>query len=262
MAFNNRMEKLLAVIEGRLGTKSLYLPKGIRKEDWVKWIELTTLEDWSRFFPNKITIDVNRHDLHMNEEGYYLLDERLIPGDVEIINVKDIPWDDPQAFGPQTSSFYNSNINISGFDAMYPYTFGDMIGIQNMANIQSLFSCGILVKYQPPNKVKLVPSCGDPYNTYIPQHFKLDVFVKHSINLSTITPTMMNTFTELAIADVADFIYQALRNYKDVSSVFAHSNMNIDDFQSKAEKREQIIEKLDEAHVSADNANQPIMYTI
>ena len=72
----------------------------------------------------------------------------------------------------------------------------------------------------------------------------------------------METFEELAIADVASYLYENLKYYDGVETVFAGTDMKISDLQNKAERRQDIVDKLKESYVSPANKNQPIMYCI
>ena len=90
----------------------------------------------------------------------------------------------------------------------------------------------------------------------------LDVFVEHPLNLMTISPTIMETFEALAIADVAKYLYEYLKYYDDLETVFASSNFKLDTLRDLASTREDVVRELKESYVSPTNKNQPIMYTI
>jgi hypothetical protein len=75
----------------------------------------------------------------------------------------------------------------------------------------------------------------------------------------TIEPTKMETFEQLAEADVANFLYQNLKYYEGLETVYASIDMKLSDLQDKASKRDDIVSKLEESYVSASNKNQPLM---
>jgi hypothetical protein len=78
----------------------------------------------------------------------------------------------------------------------------------------------------------------------------------------TIEPTKMETFEDLAVADVASFLYEELKYYDGVETVFAGTDVKIGDLQNKADKRADVIQYLKDTYVSPANKNQPIMYCI
>ena len=78
----------------------------------------------------------------------------------------------------------------------------------------------------------------------------------------TIPPTMMETFEQLAQADVAKFLYENLKYYDGLETVYASMDLKLDQLSSEADKRDDLVEKLDEAHVSAANKNQPFILCV
>ena len=90
----------------------------------------------------------------------------------------------------------------------------------------------------------------------------ISLFVKHSTNLMTIAPTKMETFEKLAIADVAKFLYENLKYYDNLETAFIKLDLKVQSLEEAANKRESIIEELDNAHVSTANDNIPYIMTV
>jgi hypothetical protein len=90
----------------------------------------------------------------------------------------------------------------------------------------------------------------------------ITIFVKHATNLKTIPPTMMETFEKLAEADIARFLYENLKYFDGLETVYANVDLKLSDLEAKASVRDDIIEKLEEARVSAANKYQPLMLTV
>ena len=88
------------------------------------------------------------------------------------------------------------------------------------------------------------------------------VLIEHSPNLTTISATQMDTFENLAVADVAGFLYNKLKLFQDLQTVFATVNLRLDDLQTEYQKRDEIMNYIKESYVSASNRNQPLMFTI
>jgi chaperonin cofactor prefoldin len=72
----------------------------------------------------------------------------------------------------------------------------------------------------------------------------------------------METFEQLAIADVATFLYEQLKMYDNLETTFSNIDLKLASLEEKARQREQIIEELKSSYVSASNRNQPVMLTI
>ena len=47
-----------------------------------------------------------------------------------------------------------------------------------------------------------------------------------------------------------------------MSTVYANMDLKLSDLENEASKRDDIVEKLDEAHVSAANPNQPLVLCV
>jgi hypothetical protein len=124
----------------------------------------------------------------------------------------------------------------------------------------SLFNNNIFVDFEPPNKVRFQTVTGSDITTVMGS-VPVTVLIKHAPNLKTIPPTMMEMFEKLAEADVARFLYENLKYYDGLETVHATIDLKMSDLESKASTRDDIVEKLDEAHVSAANKYQPMIFT-
>ena len=254
---SNRMNKLLDKLERRLGTRQLNLPDYLQKDKWATdVIHNETLDTFSRYFPNAMRVELNL--AQRNREGYYLLDEYIHEG-VEIIGVRDIEW----SLFSQDSLRLQEALGYGTYDFMANgYGLDDIALLQMRADHMSLFNNQIFVEFRPPNMIKLSTVTGADITRHGGKSFPVIVLVKHAGNLMTIPPTMMEIFEELAEADVAKFMYEELKYYDGLETVYANIDLKMGDFQEKASKRDEIVQRLDDAHVSAANANQPLIFTI
>lgn len=253
---SNKMNNLLNKLERRLGVAQLNLPDYLSKDKWAtEVISNETLDTFSRYFPNSMTISLDLSQ--RNKDGYYLLDE-YIPDSIEILGVRDIDWtrfskDSLRLQEAQGYGMYDFMTNNYGLD--------DIALIQMRADQMSLFNNQIFVEYKPPNMVRLSTVTGADITRHM-SSFPIEIHIKHSANLMTIPPTMMEIFEELAEADVARFLYENLKYYEGLETVYANIDMKLSDLESKASKRDDIVQRLDESHVSAANSNQPLMFTV
>lgn len=252
----NKMNNLLNKIERRLGTRQLNLPDYLQKDNWAKdVIANDTLDTFSRFFPNSmhITLDLSQR----RKDGYYIID-KYIPENIEILGVRDIDWalfsrDSLRLQEAQGYGTYDFMTNNYGLD--------DIALLQMRADHMSMFNNQIFIDFKPPNMIKVSTVTGADITRGM-KSYPIEILIKHAPNLMTIPSTMMEIFEELAEADVARFLYEELKYFDGLETVFANIDMKISDLESKASRREDIVQRLDEAHVSAANKNQPLMFTI
>ncbi len=255
MPMANRMTSLLNKIERRIGTKSLNLPDNLCKDVWAKEvIAEDTLYTFSRFFPHKMIYVLNKTN---KKNGYYIIDEDVC-NSIDIIGAGDIDWHEFSSKSPA----YQYGGGFGTFDMLSSsYDAEDIMMTQMIADHTSLFSNGIYVEYCPPNRIKLNSVIENDTIDFM-QAIPIALFVKHSTNLMTIAPTKMELFERLAIADVCKFLYETLKYYDGVETVFATTDLKLSDLQDKGNMRDDIVQKMEETYVSAANTNQPIMYTI
>ena len=251
----NRMTDVVNKIERRLGTAPLNLPEELQKEHWAdKVIKPDTLTTFSRFFPHMVKVQLKPED---KKDGYYLLD-RQVPDNYEILGVKDILWSDTnnETAGLQQYSGYGIyNVLARSMDT------DSIMLAQSYADMSSLFNSGIYLDFIPPNMVKLEMAVGGNTDNLLSNVY-IGVFVKHPENLMTIEPTKMETFEQLAQADVATYLFEYLKHYDGIETVYANIDLKLSSLESQAQRRAEIIEFLRDNYVNPANTNQPIMYTV
>lgn len=254
MVMANSMTLLLNKIERRLGTQALNLPDYLQKDKWAtEVIENETLDTFSRYFPNKIEYTLGPEN---KKNDYWLIDETTCSNNV-ILGVGDIDWHKWSAKFPGLTyggvNTYDMMTNSVDFE-----TYAD---IQMMADHVSAFSNGIYLDYIPPNKIKMNIVISAAFLTNF-QRIPIFLFVKHASNLKTIPPTQMETFERLATADVASFLFEQLKMYDNLETVYANVDLKLSSLEEKARDRQQVIDYLEQNYVSAANRNQPVMLTI
>ena len=256
MPIANKMNKLLDKIERRLGTSQLKLPDYLSKDKWAtKVIANETLDTFSRYFPNTLKINLDLSTRRV--DGWYVIDE-YIPDGVEILGVRDIDWTtyNADAFASQQAEgygVYGMLVNNYGLD--------DIALAQMRADMLSLYNNNIFVDFKAPNLVK-VNSVSRNDMVKFSGSIPIELLIKHADNLMTIPATMMEIFEDLAQADVATFLYQELKYYDGLETVYANIDLKLNDLADAASKRSDIVSQLEESYVSAANKNQPIMFTV
>lgn len=259
---SNDMSRLLNKIQRRLGLAVLEprLPEFLQKDHWAEVIKEDSLVTFSRYFPNKFRLIVNDDTVDKKIEGnrvwYYVKDEILCGN--KLLGVRDIDWTD-------TSANNNSMTNGSIGTYYYPVgmacpeaTFNDILGLQMYADFSSLYNRGILIEFEYPNRFSLKGLANTNYDL---SSFVVDLLIEHS-SLSTISPTMMEVFERLATCDVATFLYNELRYYDNLETIYMNIDLKLDVLQDYSQKRDQVVEELHNSYVSASNWNQPMIMTV
>lgn len=260
---SNDMSNLIDRIENRLGLIPLtpHLPPRLSKPAWEELIKNDTLVVFSRYYYNKIPFVVNS-DTCNKRRGYdgtwvYFIKDEYLQG-LKLLGIVDIDWND----------FNNDNVSLSQTGGYGYYTpeyigcpicqFETMMSFQMIADMQSLTNRGIFIDFEYPNKIKLTGAAGANVNL---DKFVVNLLVQH-MSLATISPTKMGVFEELAQADIANFLFKNLRYYDGLETVYLNIDLKLSELESEAGKRPEVIEKLENAYVSASNDNIPYMITI
>lgn len=252
----NSMTRLLNKIERRLGTQPLNLPSYLSKDSWATVIAEDSLHTFSLFFPHIIRyeVDTTRDKIDEMTNSFYI-DQDLVGEELDVLGMRDISMDELARI---------NNTNQYGGGSHYggrTYGFQDIASMQMRADLSSFSNTGIFVDFKHPNKLTVEGVNNSDVLRRIPS-FGVDLFIVHPSNLATISPTMMIEFERLAILDIKIFLYQGLKHFDNIETVYANVELLIDDWSSAESDREQLISEFKDAYVSAANTNQPMIWTI
>lgn len=263
MALSNDMTRMLNKIERRLGLTPLipHLPEYCNKEHWTDIIMEDTIVTFSRYYPNrfKMIINENTCDKKKDEQKntwYYIKDE-ILQG-AKLLGVMDIDWTDNSS---NNSSLGTGNIGTYWYPSMSvcpAATFESILSLQSAADFASLYNRGIVIDFQYPNRFCLKGLGNVNYDL---NSFTLILLVEH-MSLSTISPTKMEIFESLAIADVANYLYQNLKYYDGLDTAFVNIDLKLNELNDAANKRDNIIDELKNSYVSTSNDNIPFIWTV
>ena len=93
--------------------------------------------------------------------------------------------------------------------------------------------------------------------------FPIELFVKNFDNLSTISPGQMETFDNLAISDVAIFLYNRLKYFDGLETIFGSNvDLKLSELQAYAESRKDMVQELKDNYISAGNKNQHLIMCV
>lgn len=258
----NSYTELVNKIERRLGLLPLspHLPEFCNKDSWVDIIQNDTIVTFSRFFPYQIKMVINDETCYKKYDNqkvlwYYIKDE-VLQG-AHLLGIKDIDWMDTSSNNSALGASSVGNYFYPSFSCPIA-TYESILALQTAADFNSLYNRGIYIDFQYPNHFCLR---GIGNVNYDLNSFSCILLLEHS-NLSTISPTKMEVFERLATADIANFLYQNLKYFDGLESAYINIDMKLNELNDVANKRDSIIEELDNAHVSMANDNLIAIMTV
>jgi hypothetical protein len=137
----------------------------------------------------------------------------------------------------------------------------DIASIQMRADYNSLFNNKIYVDFEAPNKFAVRGINNLDVGGSL-KKFKVLLLIKHADSLMTISPTKMEIFEKLAKADIALYLYNNLKYYEGLETVFASVQLRLEDLKEEADKREQVEQEIKDSYVSAANDYAPMIMCI
>lgn len=259
MGHANDMTNLINKIERRLGLLPLtpHLPEKYGKGAWADVIRDQTLMTFSRYFPWKVHFVVTE-DVPRKGEWYVIDEEKYFGQTGVLLGIQDVDWTDfsKDNLSMAQVSGYGNAIDFYGLN----FSFEDMLGAQMRADGLSLFNYGIYIDYKEPNMFRLVSLMNQPAVQM--KRFSVNVLLKHSDSLTTISPTKMELFEELARADVAEFLSMNLKYWDQMETVFATIDLKLGDLEQVANNRQSLIDKMEQSYVTAANDSIPFIMTV
>lgn len=257
----NDISALVDKIERRLGLLMLtpHLPENLGKKAWVNIIETDTMVTFSRYFPRKIPFVVNDQTCWRKKEGdktYYYIKDEYLNGN-KLLGVKDINWQDTSADNISVGQTAGYGYYVPEFGG-YEDTLTSFMQFQQAADISSMYNNQIFVEFTYPNKLWIGRAGNIDVNL---NSFVVELLVQHT-NLQTISPTMMEIFEALAQADIAKFLVNNLQYVDGLETAYMQIDLKLDNLRQEADKRDTVIETLQNSYVSASNDAIPYIITV
>ena len=141
---------------------------------------------------------------------------------------------------------------IAGYgNMMYdPLLFGDMVDRQLVADRQSASELSVTWDFKPPNIVEVFPKALQ-YS-----QISVECACVHPTHLRTVPPTAREILRELFLADLAIDVLSVRQYFQNIQSVFGELSLNLDRLQQQADKRTEIIEKLEVKQFKTSHARR------
>ena len=120
-----------------------------------------------------------------------------------------------------------------------PLLFGDMVDRQLVSDRQSASELALTWKFSAPNVVETFPK-GIAF-----RKMTFELKCVHPTHLRTIPAGARELLRDLFLADLATDVLSTRQYFSTLQSVFGEINLNLDRLQSQADKRQEIVEKLE-----------------
>ena len=233
------MSSLITRIKRRIGIYGITIPVDINKL-FTEVIEDTTIPVFSMYEPDYqylyVTTDkLERVNTGMNNEEYLLPDSQYR----KIVCVADVSYD--------AESGYNSypGFNYSGMSAYSPFSNYNLYQNIMTSNMQSQIYGktfpSLRFDYRPPRTIIF-------YNKILSNSLRIQIGYMHDKSLASISPTIAESFFNLALLDCTDAAYQIAKHWDSIETSIGSIKLNIEDWSGAAEQRKSLLEEWDNVY--------------
>ncbi|MDD3172138.1 MAG: hypothetical protein PHF63_00465 [Herbinix sp.] len=230
---------LLTSIKMSLGIYQIKLPFDNPDEALMDVLRIKTLPIFSVYYPYNMRRFIKLADLTPIDKSYersiYRVPEELVAGR-RIITINNI---EPRN-RPMGGNYLDPNMGYQSSEL-----FGEIMMTQLNQDLTSLVTPPFTWEFREPNILIL-------YNiTALYGEAEFDFGLVHDENLSTIPMTLYEAFHELALLDIKEFLYNALKYYNELSTAYGTITLKIDDWSDAANQKSDLLSKwTDTFHLS------------
>ena len=233
------MSTLITRIKRRLGIYGIDLPVDTNKL-FTEVIQDSTIPVFSMYQPVYEYLHINTDTLERVRNGC-TVEEYLLPDMQyrEIVLVAHVEYD---------TDMYNGDymgLNVTGMYQYNPFSTYSMYQSIALSNAQSqLYGKtypSLRFDFYPPRRLVL-------YNKILSNSLKILVGFKHDISLASITPTLSESFYNLALYDCMDAAYQIAKHWDAIETSIGSIKLNIDEWSNAYENRKQLLEEWDNSY--------------
>lgn len=228
------ISSFLTQIKEDIGIKDLPMP--VDDADLVRRIQTSALTQFSIYYPEIVQVFLTAKNaideqyrsltggvLYEIPQKYY--QDRTIMG---------VYYLDTAAVG-SVDSTYLPNIALGGADSI----LSSIADIQMASGLGSMIAHAPTYKFVPPNKVWIYN--GWTYGSYI-----IDIGLSHDISLTTIPPTAMDSFRQLATLDIEEYLYNILKRKENLDLGIGNITLKIENWENAADQKKELLERWSE----------------
>ena len=193
-------------------------PTDFKDEDFISCLDQETLPTLSIYLPwmHDVIVDTARDQL--DQEGVF-----QVKTNERIIGVNKV----------------RTGVGAFGAFPYDPMLFGDVLDRQLVTDRSSMSELSLTWKFKAPNILEVFPK-GLAYDELL-----VEMKMVHPTHLRTVPAGAREILRELFLADLAADVLGVRQYFSSMQSVFGELNLNLDRLQQQADKRQEIVEKLE-----------------
>lgn len=221
---------ILKKIKRDIGIYGIALPIDNLDEAMMDIIADTTLPDFSNYCPDiqKSVIDLSNAQCSYidNTCNLYILPDY----GVNILYVLKLQYQNNYMHAAYSPSLIGLTPNI----------FEDVLTANIEKKIGDVMINSITHEYEWPRKLYI-------YDALVSSSLIATIGVEHK-SVQTIKPTQAQSFYKLADLDVKAGLYPTIKHFNGIETALERIELNLSDWESAADKREELIKEWDESH--------------
>lgn len=233
--------EFLSMLKEDIGIKDIPLP--VDDNEITKRLYHSALKEFSVRYPRlqEIVIGpndcINRDNIEINRSATYLIPKDAYQ-DSEILSILSI--NNATSSGGASSMYYPS-INSWSADSL----ISSIADIKMAASMGSMMAHSPTFRFYPPNKLVI-------YDGWYNSTYNVEIALMHDLNLTTIPPTAMTHFRQLAEYDLEWYLYNKLKRKENLDVGIGNITLKIDDWQDAAQQFRDLLQRWDEEGANLD----------
>ena len=228
------INRIIRRIKRDIGIYGIALPIENLDEEIMQIIEDTTLPVFSLYNP---LTEIRPIDVTMLKRGTERADGCelfIIPPEMienrKLLYIKRVSYDETY----MRANYYPNTIGFNSIDGL-----GDLLVANIGKNTIDQTVNSLTFHFEHPNKLYI-------YDALITSRLRMVACFEHDKSFASIPPTAEESFFKLAVLDVEAGLYQTVKHYNKLETPLGVIELNIDDWASAKEKRDELVKEWDE----------------
>ena len=232
------LSELLQIIKDDTGLNDIPLPDQLSDNSLLERLRQSALKEFSTRYPwfKKVTfgdewLSPDEKETRNTRTGIiYVIPKHILEG-TQLLGIARI---DPISTASGNDSYFPSVASYSPDQVIM--TIAD---VQLASSIGAQMSKSMTWEMIYPNKIKL-------YNGWMAGKYEAELMLLHDDSLSTIPPTAMTNFRELATLDLQEYIYNPHKRIQSLEVGVGTIELKIDEWQDAGSRKRDLLKEWDQ----------------
>lgn len=232
------LSELLQIIKDDTGLNDIPLPESINDNALVERLRQSALKEFSLRYPRFLKVRFGDEWLSPDENATkntrtgitYLIPKHILEG-TTLLGISRV---DPISTAAGNDSYFPSVASYSPDQVIM--TIAD---VQLASTIGAQMSKSMTWELVFPNKIIL-------YNGWMAGKYEAELMLLHDDSLSTIPPTAMTHFRQLATLDLQEYIYNKYKRIQSLDLGVGSIELKIDDWQDAGSRKRDLLQEWDQ----------------